>query len=65
MKKGFFLFKIRKRKTLEKDELRKMMKESERILEEKREGLNTINVFPVPDGDTGTNLYHTVKGINQ
>ena len=25
--------------------------------------LNRINVFPVPDGDTGTNLYLTVQAI--
>ncbi len=28
----------------------------------KREYLNSINVFPVPDGDTGSNLSHTLKG---
>jgi DegV family protein with EDD domain len=28
-----------------------------------REHLNTINVFPVPDGDTGTNLTFTFKAI--
>ncbi len=25
--------------------------------------LNKINVFPVPDGDTGTNMYRTLKGV--
>ena len=28
-----------------------------------REYLNKINVFPVPDGDTGTNLASTLQGI--
>ncbi len=28
----------------------------------RREYLNSINVFPVPDGDTGSNLSHTLKG---
>ncbi|MGH7508815.1 MAG: DAK2 domain-containing protein, partial [Gemmatimonadales bacterium] len=28
-----------------------------------REEINRINVFPVPDGDTGTNLKLTVRGI--
>ncbi len=28
----------------------------------KREYLNSINVFPVPDGDTGSNLSHTLRG---
>ena len=27
------------------------------------EYLNKINVFPVPDGDTGTNMYGTLEGI--
>lgn len=29
-------------------------------LEEKQDVVNRLNVFPVPDGDTGTNLYLTV-----
>jgi len=28
-----------------------------------RDELNRINVFPVPDGDTGTNFTHTVRSI--
>ncbi len=27
------------------------------------EGLNAINVFPVPDGDTGTNMASTMRSI--
>jgi dihydroxyacetone kinase-like predicted kinase len=30
---------------------------------QQRGELNRINVFPVPDGDTGTNLYLTVQAI--
>ncbi|HIF06052.1 MAG TPA: DAK2 domain-containing protein, partial [Gemmatimonadetes bacterium] len=30
---------------------------------EQRSELNRINVFPVPDGDTGTNLALTVQAI--
>jgi len=30
-------------------------------LRRERTGINAINVFPVPDGDTGTNLYLTVR----
>jgi dihydroxyacetone kinase-like predicted kinase len=30
---------------------------------ERREYLNRINVFPVPDGDTGTNMAFTFKTI--
>lgn len=29
----------------------------------KKDHLNTINVFPVPDGDTGTNMASTLKNI--
>ncbi len=30
-------------------------------LESQIDELNRINVFPVPDGDTGTNMYHTLR----
>ena len=30
-------------------------------LEREVESLNAINVFPVPDGDTGTNMYLTMR----
>lgn len=30
---------------------------------ENKNYLNDINVFPVPDGDTGNNLYATMKSI--
>lgn len=29
------------------------------------ERLNSLNVFPIPDGDTGTNMNHTMDGIVQ
>ena len=29
------------------------------------EMLNSLNVFPIPDGDTGTNMNHTMDGIVQ
>lgn len=31
-------------------------------LEQNREQVNRLNVFPVPDGDTGTNMYLTMQG---
>ena len=31
----------------------------------RREYLNKINVFPVPDGDTGTNMAHTFATIER
>ena len=27
------------------------------------DAVNALNVFPVPDGDTGTNMYRTLVGI--
>ncbi len=32
-------------------------------LEERKQEINDLNVYPVPDGDTGTNLALTVKGM--
>ncbi|NLG56157.1 MAG: DAK2 domain-containing protein [Rhodococcus sp.] len=34
---------------------------SVRALEEQRESINALNVFPVPDSDTGTNLLFTMR----
>lgn len=34
-------------------------------LEQQREAINQLNVFPVPDGDTGTNLVLTLEGVIQ
>ena len=33
------------------------------LLERNVEAVNALNVFPVPDGDTGTNMLLTMKGI--
>ena len=33
------------------------------LLERNVEDVNSLNVFPVPDGDTGTNMLLTMKGI--
>src|SRR5437867_672126 len=32
-------------------------------LEEFRGEIDSLNVFPVPDGDTGTNLLHTQRAV--
>ena len=39
-----------------------MIKSEEHILKEK-ENINAINVFPIPDGDTGSNIYYTLRTI--
>lgn len=33
------------------------------LIEKEMEFINAINVYPVADGDTGTNMYNTMKGI--
>lgn len=38
-----------------------MMVNASNKLEEKKEYINSLNVFPVPDGDTGTNMSMTFK----
>ena len=42
--------------------LKRAIGETVRIIEKEKKFLNDINVFPVADGDTGTNLYLTLKG---
>jgi DAK2 domain fusion protein YloV len=43
--------------------LREAMSRFGRALEEHREELNSLNVFPVPDGDTGTNMALTQAAV--
>jgi hypothetical protein len=45
------------------NDLYKMFEYGTVFVVEKRKHLNDINVFPVPDGDTGNNLVHTLKTI--
>jgi len=44
---------------------RKSIIASARRISEMEEHLNAINVFPVPDGDTGTNMVFTMNSIAQ
>lgn len=48
---------------LTQEELKKMMLLSCKKIEENKEQINKINVFPVPDQDTGSNLAKTLQGI--
>ena len=41
--------------------LAKMFLAGAKNLESKKEWINELNVFPVPDGDTGTNMTMTIK----
>jgi DAK2 domain fusion protein YloV len=40
------------------------LKSAEIILEKRIEEINSLNVFPVPDGDTGINMYLTLQSAN-
>lgn len=44
----------------EVSEIRNIFKGALTYLETKKEEVNNLNVFPVPDGDTGTNMYLTM-----
>ena len=39
----------------------KMVINASRLLSNNRELIDSLNVFPVPDGDTGTNMSLTIK----
>ena len=47
--------------TLDGPLLRKLFADACSLLQRHVQALNAINVFPVPDGDTGTNLYLTLR----
>ena len=46
-------------------DLRRMLAASALMLEGNVEVLNALNVFPVPDGDTGTNMLLTMKAVTE
>lgn len=45
---------------LDANTLREMINAGAALLEKNREAVNALNVFPVPDGDTGTNMSMTM-----
>ncbi|MCX6760809.1 MAG: DAK2 domain-containing protein, partial [Candidatus Nealsonbacteria bacterium] len=47
------------------EKLKEMMLLSCKRVEERKEEINKINVFPVPDQDTGNNLAKTLLGIKE
>ncbi|SVD78127.1 uncharacterized protein METZ01_LOCUS430981, partial [marine metagenome] len=51
--------------SLDGDGLRAMLSAGARVLETNVNALNALNVFPVPDGDTGTNMLMTLRAIVQ
>jgi DegV family protein with EDD domain len=50
---------------LTQNELKIMLLKSWESIEKEKEEINKINVFPVPDQDTGTNLAKTLEGIKR
>ena len=47
----------------ELDDLRDLVRAARASIERSRQRIDDLNVYPVPDGDTGTNLALTVQGI--
>ncbi len=50
-------------KNINGNDLYQMVRYGASVIDSKRELLNDINIFPVPDGDTGNNLVHTLQTI--
>ena len=48
-------------KTINGSTLRKMFLNAFSLVEENKKNIDALNVFPVPDGDTGTNMSLTLK----
>lgn len=49
------------RQTINGAELRRMIISAAASIEIHKQALNELNVFPVPDGDTGTNMSMTIN----
>ena len=49
------------RQTIDGAQLRKMIISAAAAIEINKQALNELNVFPVPDGDTGTNMSMTIN----
>ena len=52
-------------KIINSTEFRKMVASGARMLEINRAKVDALNVFPVPDGDTGTNMSLTIQTAAQ
>ena len=47
------------------DDMRKAFEAATGCLERCRDAINALNVFPVPDGDTGTNMLLTMRSVTE
>lgn len=52
-------------KILDATTFRGMLRAGELALERNVEAVNSLNVFPVPDGDTGTNMLLTLRSVGE
>ena len=52
-------------KTINVDVLAKMFLAGAQNIEAKKDYINELNVFPVPDGDTGTNMTLTIMSASK
>ena len=52
-------------KTINVDVLAKMFLAGAQNIEAKKDYINELNVFPVPDGDTGTNMSMTISAAKR
>ena len=52
------------RQTINGAELRRMIISAAASIEIHKQDLNELNVFPVPDGDTGTNMSMTINAAS-
>ena len=50
--------------SLDGNDLKRLFAAATRCLERHRDAVNALNVFPVPDGDTGTNMLLTMRSLN-
>ena len=49
----------------DKDVLLQMFESAVIYFDRHVDSINALNVFPVPDGDTGTNMYRTLLGTKK
>ena len=49
--------------SLEADSLRRTVVTFRDTMKKHQEGINRLNVYPVPDGDTGTNMSRTLDAV--
>ena len=65
---NFIIVKIKSvenKKSIDAGQLVEVLQKFEQLLLEHRVYIDSLNVFPVPDGDTGANMYLTMKSVGQ